>query len=326
MIQSLTELLNGIPFFSSVWFGVIAMLIVGGSFCLVGLVMGDAPKRGIDPSLVQLFGACFSILAGLVIMLIMNAVPVCSWKIWLPVCLTYATAGALNFMMLQVMSYAMQRGPNGIIWSIIQSALIFPFLGGVLFFGVLLTPFRAGGILTLLAALVLFGMAKDQKAGTKVNEKKRGWRGAAFLCLAICAVQQNLMTAPSYFEEARAVTSIARSLATASGTFLGALVYNLLKMNAERLAQLRSNLGRWTLWRYIIALQFFGLGFSYTLFYPGMNVMADAGLGGICYPMMVGSCIVTFSLASVCLLKERMTLLQAIALTVCITGLVLICL
>lgn len=326
MIQSLTELLNGIPFFSSVWFGVIAMLIVGGSFCLVGLVMGDAPKRGIEPSLVQLFGACFSILAGLVIMLIMNAVPVCSWKIWLPVCLTYATAGALNFMMLQVMSYAMQRGPNGIIWSIIQSALIFPFLGGVLFFGVLLTPFRAGGILTLLAALVLFGMAKDQKAGTKVNEKKRGWRGAAFLCLAICAVQQNLMTAPSYFEDARAVTSIARSLATASGTFLGALVYNLLKMNAERLAQLRSNLGRWTLWRYIIALQFFGLVFSYTLLYPGMNVMADAGLGGICYPMMVGSCIVTFSLASVCLLKERMTLLQAVALTVCITGLVLICL
>ena len=326
MIQSLTELLNGIPFFSSVWFGVIAMLIVGGSFCLVGLVMGDAPKRGIEPSLVQLFGACFSILAGLVIMLIMNAVPVCSWKIWLPVCLTYATAGGLNFMMLQVMSYAMQRGPNGIIWSIIQSALIFPFLGGVLFFGVLLTPFRAGGILTLLAALVLFGMAKDQKAGTKVYEKKRGWRGAAFLCLAICAVQQNLMTAPSYFEDARAVTSIARSLATASGTFLGALVYNLLKMNAERLAQLRSNLGRWTLWRYIIALQFFGLVFSYTLLYPGMNVMADAGLGGICYPMMVGSCIVTFSLASVCLLKERMTLLQAIALTVCITGLVLICL
>lgn len=326
MIQSLTELLNGIPFFSSVWFGVIAMLIVGGSFCLVGLVMGDAPKRGIEPSLVQLFSACFSILAGLVIMLIMNAVPVCSWKIWLPVCLTYATAGALNFVMLQVMSYAMQRGPNGIIWSIIQSALIFPFLGGVLFFGVLLTPFRAGGILTLLAALVLFGMAKDQKAGTKVNEKKRGWRGAAFLCLAICAVQQNLMTAPSYFEDARAVTSIARSLATASGTFLGALVYNLLRMNAERLAQLRSNLGRWTLWRYIIALQFFGLVFSYTLFYPGMNVMADAGLGGICYPMMVGSCIVTFSLASVCLLKERMTLLQAIALTVCITGLVLICL
>lgn len=326
MIQSLTELLNGISFFSSVWFGVIAMLIVGGSFCLVGLVMGDAPKRGIEPSLVQLFGACFSILAGLVIMLIMNAVPVCSWKIWLPVCLTYATAGALNFVMLQVMSYAMQRGPNGIIWSIIQSALIFPFLGGVLFFGVLLTPFRAGGILTLLAALVLFGMAKDQKAGTKVNEKKRGWRGAAFLCLAICAVQQNLMTAPSYFEDARAVTSIARSLATASGTFLGALVYNLLKMNAERLAQLRSNLGRWTLWRYIIALQFFGLVFSYTLLYPGMNVMADAGLGGICYPMMVGSCIVTFSLASVCLLKEPMTLLQAVALTVCITGLVLICL
>lgn len=326
MIQSLIQFLSGIPFFSSVWFGITAMVIVGGSWCLIGLVMGDAPKRGIDPSLVQLFGASFSIFAGLVIMLIMNAVPDCTWKIWLPVCLTYAVAGALNFLMLQIMSYAMQRGPNGIIWSIIQSALIFPFLGGVVFFGVQLTLFRGGGILTLLVALVLFGLAKEQKTAGVSVERKQGWRGAAFLCLAICAVQQNLMTAPSYFEEARAVTSIARSLATASGTFLGALVYNLVKMNAERFAQLRSNLGRWTLWRYVIALQFFGLVFSYTLFYPGMNVMADAGLGGICYPMMVGSCIVTFSLASVCLLKERMSLLQAVALTVCITGLVLICL
>ena len=32
MIQNLTQFLNGIPFFSSVWFGVIAMVIVGGSF------------------------------------------------------------------------------------------------------------------------------------------------------------------------------------------------------------------------------------------------------------------------------------------------------
>lgn len=63
--------------------------------------------------------------------------------------------------MLQIMSYAMQRGPNGIIWTIIQSALIFPFLGGVVFFHVRLNAFRISGILLLLAALVLFGFGKD---------------------------------------------------------------------------------------------------------------------------------------------------------------------
>ena len=77
--------------------------------------------------------------------------------------------------------------------------------------------------------------------------------------------------------------------------------------------------------RNIGALLFFNLLFAYTLFYPGMNAMADAGLGGMCYPMMVGSCIVTFTLSSVWILKEKLRPLQAAALGICISGLILLC-
>ncbi|MBS1370548.1 MAG: hypothetical protein HPZ91_11390 [Lentisphaeria bacterium] len=319
MINQFIQSLSSIPFFSSAWFGVGAMVIVGGSWCLIGLVMGDAPKRGIEPSLVQLFGNTFSVALSIVIMFATGGVPQCSWRVTLVTCGVYAVAGMMNFFMLQIMAYAMQRGPNGIIWAIIQSALIFPFLGGVIFFGVELTLPRLGGILFLLAALALFGMAKNN------SENGGRWRLLAFICLAICAVQQNLMTAPSYCEEARAIGSIVRSLSVAGGGLAGAILYNLARMNGERRAQLRGNLLNPVLWKYIGALQFFNLIFAYTLFYPGMNAMADAGLGGMCYPMMVGSCIITFTLSSVWLLKERVRPLQLAALAVCITGLILLC-
>ena len=74
-----------------------------------------------------------------------------------------------------------------------------------------------------------------------------------------------------------------------------------------------------------LVLQFFNLFFSYTLFYPGLNVMADAGFGGMCYPLMVGSCIVSFSFSSLFLLKEKFSFYQLGAVIVCLSGLVLIC-
>ncbi len=319
MLNGILESVAALSIWHTAAFGIIAMVIVGSSWCLIGLVMGDAPKQGIEPSLVQLFGNSVSVFISTMIMLATSSVPGCSWKITAAVCGTYAVAGAMNFIMLQIMSYAMQRGPNGIIWSIIQSALIFPFLGGIIFFDVQLTFARGIGIFCLLAALVLFGAAKE-------NGKARGnWRAPAFLCLAICAVQQNLTTAPAYFEEARAINSITRSLAAVSGSLIGAVIYNILRMNPERKRQFRNNIANPTLWKYIGALQFFNLIFAYTLFYPGMNAMADAGMGGMCYPMMVGSCIVSFTLSSALLLKEKIKPVQLAALGICIAGLVFIC-
>ena len=52
---------------NSLAFGLIAMVIVGGSWSLVGLVMGDAPKKGIDSSLVQFWGGSVPVIVGLII-------------------------------------------------------------------------------------------------------------------------------------------------------------------------------------------------------------------------------------------------------------------
>ena len=48
-------------------FAICALLTVGASWCLVGVIYGDAPKRGIDVSFIQLMGTVVSVIAGLII-------------------------------------------------------------------------------------------------------------------------------------------------------------------------------------------------------------------------------------------------------------------
>ena len=161
---------------------------------------------------------------------------------------------------------------------------------------------------------------------TKNNEHQNGnWKIKAFICLAMCAIQQNITTAPSYFAEARGVSSIVRALSSSGATLLSAMIYNLIKMTPAYKEQIKSSIRNITLWKYTGCLQFFNLVFAYTLFYPGMDVMADHGLGGMCYPMLVGSCIISFTVSSVLLLKEKIKPVQLAALAVCIAGLVFIC-
>ncbi len=311
------------PFFQTPAFGIIAMVLVGSSWCLIGLISGDAPKRKIEPALFQFFGFIVAGGVALLLMLATKSFPQCSFRAWMLAGVPLFISAILNFSMLLLMAYAMQRGPNGIIWCVIQSALVFPFLGGIVFFGVELTWLRALGILALLTALVLFACSKDN------SRYGQGWRLPAFAALILAALQQNLSVMPSYFEEARVVTSTARTMISAVGGLAGAICYlsfRMIREHSENYAgHLLHNLKNPALWFYVLILQGFGLVFAITLFYPGMNAMADAGLGGMCYPMMVGSCIVSFTLTSVWFLKEKVRLPQLAALVICITGLVLIC-
>ena len=72
-------------------------------------------------------------------------------------------------------------------------------------------------------------------------------------------------------------------------------------------------------------MQFFSLIFAYTLLYPGLDAMGKAGAGAVSYPLMVGSCIVSFSLYSALRLKERISPAQLAALVLCLGGLAGLC-
>lgn len=306
---------------NSLAFGLIAMVLVGGSWTLVGLVMGDAPKKGVDSSVVQFFGGFIPIIVGLIILSCQKYdFGLFSFKTLLLTSACYWVGGFANFFMLENMSKAMQRGPNGIIWSIIQSAMVFPFIVGIVFFGAAINVFRIVGIIGLLTALVLFGMGKNNVSNGK------SWKLLTFLGLAICAFQQTIMTIPLFYEEARHISSIHRTTMVAIGTVIAAIVLTLFKQRNGSCQKILDGIKNLQVWKYVLILQGFNLFFAYIFLYPGMNVLGAKGLGGMCYPLLVGSCITIFTLTSCLFLREKLQKIQLIALIFCILGLLFICL
>ncbi len=84
--------------------GLIALTITGLSWSLTGVVMGSAPRRGVDPALVLLLGAVVAI-AVMTICLAFNC-PDFSFDM-LGFAGLYLLSGILNFTLLQLMSLAM---------------------------------------------------------------------------------------------------------------------------------------------------------------------------------------------------------------------------
>ncbi|WP_176011667.1 hypothetical protein [Victivallis sp. Marseille-Q1083] len=300
-------------------FGMIALTLVGLSWTVVGIVMGQAPRRQIDPGLILFCGAAVAIFASLAILTFTKTDAVGGMAEMLT-CLAYLAGGVLNYWLLHLMSRAMQLGPNGVVWTMVQSAMIFPFLTGIVFFGEKLTVCRAAGLGLILVALVLFGLAKDNT----VNRTGR-WRLLAFAAFLLAGIQQNCTTLPSYFPAARTVSSLVRLGAAGTGTFVAALAGLLYGMNRERYREILGMMRMKALWIYVFSLQFFSLVFAATLFYPGMDALARAGAGAVSVPLLVGSCIIGFALYSILILREKTSVLQVVAVICCLAGIVGIC-
>ena len=316
MSGGIFQQISSVPWFSTASFGIVAMVLVGMSWCLTGLVMGRAPKRGIDTGLVQFFGGLVSITVSLTTVLISGASTPDSRRMLFLTLGMFYSSGALNFCTLQLMSAAMQRGPNGIIWSIIQSGMVISFIVGVVFFGAALTLAKLCGIILLLAAIVCFGLAKDNS-----RRNGGGWRLLAFGAFTVCSIQQTVNTLPAYFPESRQVSSVLCTLATSSGAVTASIVFTLCTLSGEKVRRLWENVRNPHLWKYVLCLQFFSLLFSWTLFYPGLFAMGKHGMGMVCFPLMVGSCILCFTLVGLFWLREKVRPLQIAALLMCLMGL-----
>ena len=295
---------------------IISLIIVGSSWTLAGAVMGAAPKKKLDPAVVQLTGAVVAFAATLVLLLFTNAgdMPL---KVLLLCGLSYFCTGISNCIMLILMSNAMQKGPNGIIWAVIQSAMIFPFMMGIIFFNVEPRLIRFAGLFCILLSLLLSGVCKK-------NDCQEGaWKLPTFIAFLLTGLSQMLVSLPSYFEAGQAVTPVFRNMCFALGILVMAVIR--IGMIWKKISLKEKLTSKW-LWIFTLSLQFFGLFFAITLQYPSLDTLSKHGAGSLAYPLLVGSCLVGFTLYSALFLKEKMTPLQWSALASCLAGIILICL
>ena len=294
-------------------FAIPALITVGLSWALTGVVMSDAPRKKCDTGLLLLVSGVISGIISMTGWIILRNSAI-SWTAMLLTGACYFAGSAINFFMLQLMSRAMQKGPNGVIWSFIQSGLIFPFLVGVIFFGNALTFWRMLGLILLLLALFSLGLGKDN------TEKEKGWKLTTLLCFFMTGLILTLNSLPSYYPEARLLNSMGRTFFACSGSLTAALFHLGPKYRARPPGDILNELKRPILWKYVFTLKLFGLVCAYLLLYPGLDIMAKNGAGCVSYPLIVGSCIAGFNLYSLIFLRERWTFFQAAGMVLCIAG------
>ncbi|MBR7118853.1 MAG: hypothetical protein IKC77_01480 [Lentisphaeria bacterium] len=323
MYQQLVSYLDGIPFFHSSVFGIISLVFLGLSWCLVGAIAGNAPKKNIRMEHLLLSGGLIAALIIFIFMLI-SGVSYTSNTPKIALYLTLAAffaSGVCCYFQHVLTSRAMQNGPNGVIWALTQSAMIFPFIAGIVFYGVKFTILRLAGIILVLAALVIFGGTKEHGS----SSGKGKWKLDAFTVLIVISFSQVVTSLPFYYKETEGVSAPLCICCMMLGYAAAAAALMAPKMDKAALLEFKNAVCRRDFWVYCILLLPTAAVIAVILEIPGMRAMADNGLGGMSFPLMVGSCICGFSLYSAVVLKERFKAAELVALAFCIGGLCMLC-
>ena len=292
------------------------LVIVGVFWTMTGVVMSGVARKGIAVEPMQ----CVSYLMGTVVCLaLLPLYPSIEAKGGFAAFALgmYFLVGVLNYFLNITMAAAMKRGPNSLVWAILQAGMIVPFVYGICFHDVHAGPLRLLGMASMLLALWLVSMDR----GSAETASGRSWLLLSFVAFLIVGVQQTVSTEPSYYPETRmGIPIIYRCLALCLGNFVATLPFTLKQSLKGGMAVFG---GKW-LWLFAIILQASILFEKLFLSFRAMDMMAKLGNGALSYPVMVISCIAVFTLYSIITLHEKVTSKSTGGLVLCTLGIVLL--
>ncbi len=309
--------------------GILFAVLTGISWIWVGIVISYAARNKVNIPYIQLLqtltGITISVIVLFAMGMLMKEQPEISARTKWLTAFCMITFGILNYFMFLAMGAAMRRGPNGIVWSVIQSGIVFPFLMGILIFHVEPTLSRVGGMLLIVGSVILFGLGKEKKAAANVpGMRKNSWYFFALLGMLLCGLNQCCANLPSYLSNGEPVGSVYRAcfsqVGMLSGWLIGAVATHTLSPLKFHPGELKKILF------FAISLNAVGLTANYLLFYNALDFLVEAGAGSLGYPLVVSSCIIGFFLYSVIFLREKTGIFQKSGFIFGVAGIVIICL
>ncbi len=292
--------------------GIILLVIAGMGFVGLGIVTSYCAANKINMAVVQLGQTLLCLAAGLAVMFFQKSAD-CPLSTQLITFASLFVSGVCNFCAFELLNRAMRTGPNGIIWSLGQSALVFPFIFGVVFFGEKATLLRLLGVGAIIISIIFFGKTQKDESENREKPQSKRWLWlalGAFLADGIVQISANL---PSYLATGDAINSVSRTVYLQIGALAGFGLTRLV--NREKL-ECRGTLVPVLVLTVIYLAVFFGLVFR------GLNLLAEAGAGSVGYPIMIGSCVIGFFLYSIIILKEKVTAAGLTGFLFCLAGVI----
>ncbi len=304
--------------------GITLLVISGFEWVTTGILMGRAPKDGIDSGFLLTLMALLGVIVFGILMLA-TGLPTVGAKEAFIVALCMAVSGIVNSRQLVDMSKAMQIGPNGIIWSILQCGFIIPFIVGVVFFHNPLNIARILGAISLIVALNMMGLLGD--LGKGAIKSKGNWQLLTLRAFFWTGLTQLLINIPSHFNDIGDIGVAWRLFWCKLGFAIASPLFTICSGKGRELLTLYRRQARIPrVWLYALPLEALGIIVCFFAQFPGMDIMAKFNAGAISMPLMVGSCIIGFDLYALIFLHEKRTPLQFAALLLCLAGTVAICL
>ncbi len=302
--------------------GILFAVLTGVSWIWIGVVISHAARNKLNIPYIQLFQALIGIsVSALLLCLLSNPPEISARTKWITAVSMFGN-GFLNYFMFLAMGAAMKRGPNGVIWSVVQAGLIFPFLMGIVFFQVAPTPSRITGILLIVISVLLFGLGKEQKE--EQHPRRKTWFLFAIGAMLLCGINQCCGNLPSYLANGERIGSVYRAFFSQTGVLaawtLGAVASGTLLPPRFGKGEFRKII------LFALSLNAVGLAASYLLFYNALDFLAKADSGSLGYPLVVSSCIVGFFLYSTIFLREKTGILQKTGFLLGVAGILIICL
>ena len=291
--------------------GILFVIITAILWVGLGAVISHAAQKNLNIGFIQ--GAGAIVLAALMI----PAYFFEDMSIPTTVLIAVPLSGLGNYATFLMMNKAMQKGPNGLVWAMIQSAFIMPFLMGVLFFKVPCPVTRIIAIIMLLAAMILmgvFGQGNEEK-----NEGKRGhiWIVYTIIGFLLAGSTQCCANIPSYLikeESNNLLVTLFRTGLCSGGMFLAFFMHGLI--NRENFSW--KGCGLSTVIMTITTV------LSLLCTFIGLDRLAEHDAGAIAYPMIVGISIAIFMVYTSIRLKERLSLPALLGVLLCLSGIVMI--
>ncbi|MBQ4336523.1 MAG: hypothetical protein IJC34_04990, partial [Lentisphaeria bacterium] len=165
---------------------ILLLLATGIVWGMVGVLFGRAPS-GKD-KLYTWFALNGMVFTGLVL-LTRTPDPAPVSEI-LRLSLYIAPSAILDLLAFLVLKLAMDRGSQGVAWCVMQSAMVVPFLGALIFLGNTASVWQWAGMGLIIISLLIFGFAKQSKEENKQSDKL--FYHYIFLAFALVGVAQFL--------------------------------------------------------------------------------------------------------------------------------------
>jgi len=177
-------------------------------------------------------------------------------------------------------------------WTVGQSAMVIPFLAGVLFWGEPLRMGGACGLAAILASLLAFAGARPSDTGDGATPNRR-WLLQALLALVFLGAQQTLSSIPSSWEGWKDSAELRGPLILTAGALPLLFLVIRRRLWPERDA--------WWL-----AGLYAGLGIAGNLLlFAAMDSLRTEGRLALVFPLALGTCIVLVALCDIVLWKRR---------------------